>query len=286
MIAIVGSRGYVGQAFCQYFENNNLDYFRIGRAETSQSPEEIAAILRKKGADFLVNAAGFTGKPNVDACELQKHECLQGNAVLPGIISEAATVAGITWGHVSSGCIFNGSANGQDGFDETMTPNFSFRSGNCSFYSGTKALGEEVLENDSNCYIWRLRIPFNEIDNKRNYISKLIRYPKLLQATNSLSHLGDYVASCVKCINSDVPKGIYNLTNPGSISTREVVDMIIEAGVCNKEFQFFKDEDEFMREAAKTPRSNCVLDTAKAAAAGIKMRSLREALIDSLGNWK
>ena len=32
--------------------------------------------------------AGFTGKPNVDDCELTKNECLLGNTVLPEIICE------------------------------------------------------------------------------------------------------------------------------------------------------------------------------------------------------
>ena len=38
--------------------------------------------------NFLVNNAGFTGKPNVDACELTKNECFLGNTELPEIIRE------------------------------------------------------------------------------------------------------------------------------------------------------------------------------------------------------
>jgi len=53
------------------------------------------------------------------------------------------------------------------------------------------------------------------------------------------------------------------VTNPGSVTTREVVELIRQSGVCRKEFKFFRDEDEFMRVAAKTPRSNCVLNTTK-----------------------
>ena len=46
--------------------------------------------------------AGFTGKPNVDACELTKNKCLFGNAVLPGIIHEVYEDLKIPWGQVSS----------------------------------------------------------------------------------------------------------------------------------------------------------------------------------------
>jgi hypothetical protein len=36
-----------------------------------------------------------------------------------------------------------------------------------------------------------------------------------------------------------------------------------EEGVTDKQFKFFEDEEQFMSKAAKTPRSNCVLDTPK-----------------------
>ena len=49
------------------------------------------------------------------------------------------------------------------GFTETDPPNFSFRDPPCSFYSGTKALGEEAIAGIGQSYIWRLRIPFDEI---------------------------------------------------------------------------------------------------------------------------
>ena len=58
--------------------------------------------------------------------------------------------------------VFSLEKNGWRRVTEDDDPNFSFRSPPCSFYSGSKALGEEVLEGAENCYIWRLRIPFNQ----------------------------------------------------------------------------------------------------------------------------
>jgi hypothetical protein len=56
--------------------------------------------------------------------------------------------------------------------------------------------------------------------------------------------------------------------------------------VCPKKFEFFRDEDEFMRLAAKTPRSNCVMDSSKLAAAGITMTEVHEAVERDLRNWQ
>jgi len=286
MILLIGS-GYVGSRFCAHLETVGIPYKVYPREDLDYTGlMEFTNLLKEMRPEFLINCAGYTGKPNVDACELHKSECVFGNVVLPGIISTACERAGVPWGHVSSGCIYNGAKPDGSGFKETDPPNFSFRSPPCSFYSGTKALGEEVLADDPRCFIWRLRIPFNEVDSARNYISKVMRYDRLLDARNSLSQLEEFVRAAVACWTQRVPFGVYNMTNPGCITTREIVGMIQKSGVCRKEFNFFADEAEFMRIAAKTPRSNCVLDVTKREQAGIHMTEVYEAVATALRNWK
>jgi len=303
MIILLGSAGYVGQVFQTQLTGRSVEWEALsGRQFTFANKADLVDSLKTKKASFLINCAGYTGKPNVDACELDKGNCLDGNAILPSVIREVCAEVGIGWGHVSSGCIYAGERPGGGGWREDDAPNFSFRQPPCSFYSGTKALGEEVLgwqeadrgaewlawehESEPKGYVWRLRIPFNENDGPRNYLSKLQRYENLLQARNSLSHLEDFVEACWSCVEKEVPYGIYNVTNPGSVTTSDVVELILKHGVNNKDYKFFDSEEEFMSKAAKTPRSNCVLDTAKLKSVGIHMRPVQEALDWSLKNWK
>lgn len=286
MIILLGGTGYIGSAFQRLLQRRAIPFRNLRRAELDYTDEAtLADLLRRERPDFLINAAGYTGKPNVDACELDKAACLFGNAVLPGRIARACAAAGIPWGHVSSGCIYSGSRTDGAGFSETDAPNFSFRSGHCSFYSGTKALGEEVLAGEHVTYIWRLRIPFNEVDHPRNYLSKLLRYESLLEATNSISQLDEFCAAALACWERRVPAGTYNVTNPGHITTHEVVNLIRRTGVADREFRFFRDEADFMHRAARTPRSNCVLDTAKLAATGIHLTEVHEAVERDLRRW-
>ncbi|MEN9403211.1 MAG: dTDP-4-dehydrorhamnose reductase [Verrucomicrobiota bacterium] len=286
MILLLGGSGYVGQAYQRLLTHKNIPFRTLARRELDYTqPARLLALLRELRPEFLLNAAGYTGKPNVDACELHKADCLFGNGVLPGTIAQACTDAGVPWGHVSSGCIYTGSRPDGTGFTETDTPNFTFRTNNCSFYSGTKALGEEVLAGRTDVYVWRLRIPFNEVDNPRNYLTKLIRYNTLLDAANSISQLEEFVAATFACWEKRVPFGIYNVTNPGEVTTRQVVDLIKKTGVSNKDFKFFTDEAEFMRTAAKTPRSNCTMNSSKLAATGIKMTEVHEAIERDLRRW-
>ena len=76
-----------------------------------------------------------------------------------------------------------------------------------------------------------------------------------------------------------------NVTNPGKVTTREVAELIRRSGVCTKEFSYFASEAEFMSTAAKTPRSNCVLDPSKLAGAGIRLTPVLEAIERALGAW-
>jgi len=287
MIYLLGGSGYVGSAYQSLLTRKGIPFRNLRRTDFDYtSAGALADLLRREKPAFLINAAGYTGKPNVDACELHQAECLFGNAVLPGRIAEACTAAGVPWGHVSSGCIYTGARPDGSGFTETDPPNFTFRTNNCSFYSGTKALGEEVLAGRNEVYVWRLRIPFDHVDSPRNYLTKLMRYQRLLEAANSISQLHEFCAATLACWEKHVPFGTYNVTNPGHVTTHEVVELIRQSGVCRKDYTFFRDEAEFMATAAKTPRSNCVMDSAKLAAAGIVMTEVHEAIARDLRRWQ
>jgi dTDP-4-dehydrorhamnose reductase len=313
MILLLGATGYIGKAFAHELQRRKTGFIPLSRQQVDYTRfDALLEFLKAKKPEFVINAAGYTGKPNVDACELHKADTLQGNTLFPQTVAHACMVAGIPWGHVSSGCIYSGAkvvTNGQTrpekdftkpelralvekspqsihGFTETDTPNFSFRDGPCSFYSGTKALGEEAIAGLGQSYVWRLRIPFDEFDNARNYLSKVQRYAKVYDNVNSVSHRADFVKACLDTWELRAPFGIYNVTNPGFVTTRHVVEMIEKILKPRRKFEFWASDEEFYEVAAKTPRSNCVMDTTKLLAAGVKIRGVEEALEDSLKSWK
>jgi dTDP-4-dehydrorhamnose reductase len=313
MILLLGATGYIGKAFASELSRRNKDFTPLSRNEVDYTRfDALLEFLKAKKPAFVVNAAGYTGKPNVDACELHKADTLQGNTLFAQTVAQACAAAGIPWGHVSSGCIYSGAKiveNGRTraekdftkpelrvlvekssqsihGFTETDTPNFSFRDGPCSFYSGTKALGEEAIAGTGQSYIWRLRIPFDEFDNARNYLSKVQRYSKVYDNVNSISHRADFVKACLDTWELRAPFGTYNVTNPGFVTTKHVVEQIEKILKPARKFEFWANDEEFYKVAAKTPRSNCVMDTAKLLSVGVKIRGVEEALEDSLKNWK
>jgi dTDP-4-dehydrorhamnose reductase len=313
MILLLGASGYIGEAFAKELQRRKVNFIPLARKQIDYTRFDLLLeFLKAKKPSFVINAAGYTGKPNVDACENAKADTLAGNTLLLQTIAHACATAGIPWGHVSSGCIFSGAKiveNGKTrvgknligpelrllvekspdkihGFTETDTPNFSFRDPPCSFYSGTKALGEEAISGIGQSYIWRLRIPFDEFDSARNYLSKLQRYAKVYDNVNSISHRADFVRACLDLLKLRAPFGIYNVTNPGFVTTRQAVGLIGKILNPTKRFEFWASDEEFYKVAAKTPRSNCVIDVSKLLATGVKIRPVSEALEDSLRNWK
>ena len=69
-------------------------------------------------------------------------------------------------------------------------------------------------------------------------------------------------------------------------TTRHVVETIEKILKPARKFEFWASDEEFYKVAAKTPRSNCVMDVTKLLAAGVTIRGVEEALEDSLKNWR
>ena len=112
------------------------------------------------------------------------------------------------------------------------------------------------------------------------------RYSKVYDNVNSISHRADFVKACLDLWELRAPFGTYHVTNPGFVTTKHVVQLIEQYLKPARKFEFWASDEEFYKVAAKTPRSNCVMDTTKLLAAGVKIRGVEEALEDSLKNWQ
>jgi len=277
-LLLLGSTGYIGKEFLTQLNNKKMDYCILSHNNCTTA--NLYKYLKGSNINFIVNCAGYTGKPNVDACESDKIGTINGNILFVKTLTDICSDLNIPIGHVSSGCIYTGLNSNNKPFTEEDEPNFTFKQNNCSFYSGTKAIGEEILKQYPNHYIWRLRIPFENINNPRNYITKMLNYKTLLNSENSLSNKQEFVSACIQSIEKEIPYGIYNITNTGYVTTKQVTEMLKSTIAKNREFNFFDNDEEFYKKAAKTPRSNCVLDNNKILSCGIKLSNAEDSLMN------
>lgn len=286
MIILFGATGYIGSEFKKQLAELKLPVFIWPNAKKTTF-KDLELWYEEAGYPLIgavINAAGYTGKPNVDSCEIHKADTIHGNIVWLQILTDWCILNDIPLGHVSSGCIYEGRRSDGKPFTEEDEPNFSFDYNNSSFYSGTKVIAENIVKKHEKHYIWRLRIPFEEYDNSRNYISKILKYEKLLDAENTVSNKQEFVSACIQTIQKEVPYGTYNVANGGYITTKSVVEKLKSTIAKDKTFTFVE-EDEFYKNIVKTPRSNCVMSNEKLLSTGIKMRTADEALDYCINNW-
>lgn len=238
MITLIG-HGYIGEHVAQELSNLEIAFYWIKHNDPIP-PHTVA----------IINAAGYTGSPNVDACELHRQETINGNVIFPVQLEIANPNIPIV--HISSGCVYTGYV--ENGWTEEDSPNFDFNNG--SFYSGSKALEQQLLTPYLNkSYLLRIRMPFGDEHHPKNFLTKLFKYEKLIDFENSLSYVYDVARVAVHfAINLPEP-GIYNVCNAGSKTTKEMANML------NLNKQWFTNE-EFLA-ATKAPRSNCVMNVDK-----------------------
>lgn len=304
MIYILGT-GYVAQTYSKYFLINSIPHKLISRKDVLYTnPVTLSAFVATAKPSLLINASGYTGKPNVDACEDHKLACLYSNGTMPGFIGEICQALNVPWIHVSSGCIYDGVKNLRDPrpielqsnplvridisgtpktgpWTELDEPNFTFRQ-NSSFYSGSKAMGEELIKKFNNVWICRLRIPFNEFAGPRNYLTKLAQYEKLINASNSITQLDEFVRATVALYNHGASFGIYNVTNPGIVTASSVVERIIKAGIRKSDPIWLNMAD--FNKMVKAPRSNCLLNSDKINSIS-PLTEANEAIDQAIAQW-
>lgn len=167
----------------------------------------------------VLNAAGVTGRPNVDWCEDNKQTVIRTNVIGTLNLADVCWNAGIHCTLYATGCIFeydDAHVIGGSGFTEDERANFDG-----SFYSFTKGMCEDMLRVYlDHLTVLRVRMPISDDMLPRNFITKIVRYDKVVDIPNSMTVLTELLPASLALSERRIP-GIFNFTNPGAISHNE-----------------------------------------------------------------
>lgn len=209
-ILIVG-RGWTGHKVSKELQNRN-------HLVSHASHTNVRHWLNEHDFDWVINCAGVTGSPNVDACETDRNGTIQGNTLFPIDLQRWCDTFGVRLGHFSSGCIYQGEIT-----DVHAEPNY-----HGSIYSISKGISDMYLKDRAQVY--RIRMPFTGVDEPKNYLSKVLKYAKtgklIDYGQNSLTDLDEAVRVACDLIENDAPNGPYNLVNSGSVNMHELANML------------------------------------------------------------
>lgn len=253
---LFGRNGWIGGKLIELLKEQGKTFYLAESRNYDRAA--VLAEVEKYKPTHILNASGVTGRPNVDWCEDNKLETLRTNVVGTMTISDICAERGIHHLLYATGCIFEYDDEhtiGGKGFTEEESANF-----HGSFYSHTKALCEDMLRNYPSTCVLRVRMPISDDLSPRNFITKIVKYDKVVNIPNSMTVLTDLLPISLIMAERGLI-GIYNFCNPGAISHNEVLDLYKKYIDPSYSYSNFTVEEQ--NKILKAKRSNNTLDHTK-----------------------
>jgi len=266
---LVFGRGYLGTRMAAALEGSTLVDPGVC-ADICDRPA-VERLLEAHRPDAVLNAAGRTGRPNIDWCESNRDAAFHSNVLGPQRLAEACSEAGVHLVHIGSGCVFFGESPRPGGWREDDRANPD------SYYTRTKYAADLLLEQLPGVAIVRIRLPLDQIPGPRNLISKLAGYPTVAEADNSVTVLED-LAPVVAGIVERRLTGVFHATNPGTLRHSALLRLYRELVDGGHEYELVTPADLLARGVVKVARSNCVLASPRLSEAGLDMPPIHESL--------
>lgn len=274
MKILIFGHGYIGNR-CKdaWGDDAVLSDVRVG------SKEDAAREIGRVRPDAVLNAAGVTGKPNVDWCDAHPHETIVGNTLVPIAIAQACQEAGTYFLHMGSGCIFYGDAP----YEDRRWREEDFGNPQPT-YSRSKWAADLALSVLPNVGIARIRMPIDRMPGARNLIDKLAAYPKIIDVENSVTVVDDMIDVFRQLMEKKAP-GIFHVVNPGVMRHRELIALYEELVDPSHTNEWISNDDLVRLGLATKGRSNNVMASRRLAEYGIAMREVHEALRDTMEKY-
>ncbi|CAM0949088.1 unnamed protein product [Alopecurus aequalis] len=271
---IYGRSGWIGGLLGKICDKQGIPYeYGNGRL---QERSQLLQDIRNVKPTHVFNAAGVTGRPNVDWCETHKPDTIRTNVVGTLNLADVCREQGLLMINYATGCIFEYNVEHPEGsgigFKEEDTPNFMG-----SFYSKTKAIVEELLKDYENVCTLRVRMPISsDLSNPRNFITKIARYDKVVNIPNSMTILDELLPISVQMAKRDC-RGIWNFTNPGVVSHNEILEMYKK--YINPDFKWANFTLEEQAKVIVAQRSNNEMDASKLKSEFPELLSIKDSLV-------
>lgn len=265
MKALVFGSGFLGQKIARFLPHAELSWADI------TDLGQVAHALDTVKPDVVVNAAGKTGRPNVDWCEAHPFATWRSNVLGPMELADACHRRHLYLLHLASGCIFYGPSPSPGGWLEGDVANPS------ATYSKSKYAADLYLAGRPGVGIARLRMPIDDEPGPRNLITKLVHYPRVVDVANSVTIVLDLL-QVVAGLLARRAEGVFHAVNPGVMRHAELLESYRRWVRPDHLVDLLPEEELVSSGLAVKARSNCVLQSPRLDALGLTMRPVHAAL--------
>lgn len=302
-ILLYGSKGAIGQELIKFHRKlkGSLRYKKIvcGNARCDDY-QELKAEIDTVEPDIVIASIGRTygeGCPNIDYLQdLNKLPInLRDNLQAPLNLARITEDKCIPFVYIGTGCIFEYDQEHRmptkdlslpqlydchkvKGFRELDKPNFTG-----SAYSTVKGTTDMLLQSFKHVLNVRIRMPIFGFRHPRDFITKILSYPKLIDIPNSMTVLPEMLPVLWELIENK-HTGTINLVNPGVLSPADVVDIYNRTHPDNSH-NYQKVSLEDLKHLVVARRSNNYLVPSALVKASEHVRPLHEAIENLIKNY-
>ncbi len=263
---VYGGNGWIGSMMCKLLEAQHIDY-SIGQIRVdnntlleteieSVKPSHIMCFIGRTHGEYegtQIGTIDYLEKPG------KLVDNIRDNLFSPLVLALICQHKNIHLTYLGTGCIFSQESTDiqkSQGYTENDIPDFFGSS-----YSVVKGFTDRLMHYFKNNVLnLRIRMPIVNYDNPRNFITKITKYDKICSIQNSMSYLPELLPIALDMsINGNV--GTLNLTNPGTISHNDILDLYKKYSDPNFTWENFSIEEQ--NKILLSKRSNNKLNTSK-----------------------
>lgn len=255
----IGHRGWIASMFQPLLHKAGHTII-IPNERVENNLEYMEKLIAKHQPDGIISFAGRThgeGANSIDYLEQdgKLKENIRDNLYAPMLLAMLAKKHQIHMTYLGTGCIFNG-YDKEYGYSEDDVPDFYGSS-----YSTVKGYTDLLMKQFSEDVLnVRIRMPISGRKHPRDFITKILNYPKICSMENSMTVLPTLLPVLLDMIEKGVT-GTINLVNPATISHNEILEMWREHRDPSITWENISVEEQ--NEMLMSKRSNNKLDTSK-----------------------
>ncbi len=231
-VLVYGGNGWIGNQFITLLKNKKIKFHK-GQARVYYKRDIVQELNQIKPTHVISFIGRTHGTRNgvtyntIDYLEEKGtlKENLNDNLYGPLLLSDLCLKKKIHFTYLGTGCIFNYDIDHlqgeeSDGFTEEDEPNFFG-----SNYSIVKGFTDKLMKfYEETTLNLRIRMPISDQPHPRNFITKITNYEKICSVTNSMTVLPELLPIVIDMMIQK-KTGTLNLTNPGTISHNEILDL-------------------------------------------------------------
>lgn len=258
-ILIFGSKGWIGNQFINYLNENkddNISYLETNvRADNEQL---VSDVIIAHSPTHIISFIGRTYGEGINTIDYLEQpgklkDNVRDNLYAPLVLANISKKFNIHYTYLGTGCIFSNEDPTTTTYLESDNPDFFGSS-----YSIVKGFTDRLMRFYPNTLNLRIRMPIVHYNHPRNFITKIVNYDKICSMPNSMTVLSDFYPIILDMMKNK-KVGTMNLVNPGVITHNEILEMYKEIIDPNFTWNNFTIEEQ--NQILKSKRSNNHLDT-------------------------